>query len=57
VELEVVTDEFTVRGRQNDAELVGRHLLTPKNHLGPGESPQPDRPFGIEYMVDARTIT
>jgi hypothetical protein len=57
VELEVVTDEFTVRGRQNDAELVRRHLLIPKNHLRPGETPQPVRPFGIESVVEARTIT
>jgi hypothetical protein len=57
VELEVVTDEFTVWGRQNEAELVGRHLLIPKNHLRPGETPQPVRSFGIESVVDAGTIT
>jgi hypothetical protein len=57
VELEVVADEFTVRGRQNDAELVGRHLLIPKNHLRPGETLEHDRPFGIESVVEGRTIT
>jgi hypothetical protein len=57
VELEVVSDEFTVRGRQNDAKLVGRHLLTPKNHLRPGDTLQPVRPFDIESVVEARTIT
>jgi hypothetical protein len=39
VELEVVADEFRVRGHQNDAELVRSHLLIPKNHLRPGEKP------------------
>jgi hypothetical protein len=43
VQLKVSMDEVAVRTGQNDTELIGGHLLPPKNHLRPSERPRSDR--------------
>src|SRR5215207_2663823 len=51
VELDMAMDELAVCGRQEEMNLIRRHLLIAKNLLGPRDRPRRSPAFAIERVV------